>query len=97
MFLMCGRAALQSSGVFDCTVTEVSNMQWENQDLRTTSTDPGISIVAKPLEANADSSIRGSFEFDSNITDVSDVYSSKPVLAKTEIDIHDSTKVIRNE
>jgi hypothetical protein len=29
-------------------------------------------MVVKPLPANADSSIRCNFEFDSNVTDVSD-------------------------
>jgi hypothetical protein len=56
------------------------NMRWvkcdsqlEKQDLHTTSTDAGISIVATPLSANADCSIRCNIEFDSNVTDVSDM------------------------
>jgi hypothetical protein len=34
-------------------------------------------MVFKPLHANADSSIRCNFEFDSNVTDVSDVHLEK--------------------
>jgi hypothetical protein len=45
--------------------------------LHTTSTDEGIQIVVKPLRANADSSIRCNFEFDSNVTDVSDLQEAK--------------------
>jgi hypothetical protein len=41
--------------------------------LHNTSTDAGTSIVVKWLTANADSSIRCNFEFDSNVSDVSDV------------------------
>jgi hypothetical protein len=54
-------------------VTDVSDMQLEKQNLHTTSTDAGISIVIKPLHANAYSSICCNFEFDSNVTDVSDL------------------------
>jgi hypothetical protein len=50
-------------------------MQLEKQNSHTTSTDAGISIVFKPLSANADFLIRGNFEFDSNVTDVSDLHS----------------------
>jgi hypothetical protein len=58
-------------------VTDVSDSQLEKQDLDRTSTDAGISIVSKPLSANADSSIRCNFEIDSNVTDVSDVHLEK--------------------
>jgi hypothetical protein len=48
-------------------------VQLQKQDLHTTSTEAGISMVLKSLSANADSSIRGNFEFDSNVTVVSDL------------------------
>jgi hypothetical protein len=47
-------------------------MHLEKQDLHSTSTDAGTSMVVKPLPINADSSIRCNCEFDSNVTDVSD-------------------------
>jgi hypothetical protein len=50
----------------------VSDSQLAKQDLHNTSTHRVTSIVLKPLPANADSSIRGNFEFDSNVTDLSD-------------------------
>jgi hypothetical protein len=40
-------------------------------------------MVFKPLHANAYSSIRCNFEFDSNVTDVSDVQLQKQDLHKT--------------
>jgi hypothetical protein len=43
-------------------------------------------MVLKPLNANADSSIRCNFEFDSNITDVSDCQSKKRALVNVESD-----------
>jgi hypothetical protein len=54
--------------------------------LHSTSTDAGISKILKPLSANADSSIRCNFEFDSNVTDVSDVQVEKQSLVNREID-----------
>jgi hypothetical protein len=45
--------------------------------LQATSTDAGISMVSKQLSLNADSSIRCNFDFDSNVTDVSDVQLEK--------------------
>jgi hypothetical protein len=48
-------------------------VQLEKQELHNTSTDAGTWIVIKTLHSNADSSIRCNFEFDSNVTDVSDV------------------------
>jgi hypothetical protein len=47
-------------------VTEGSDLQLEKQALHTTSTDAGTWTVCKLLSANADSSIRCNFEFDSN-------------------------------
>jgi hypothetical protein len=46
----------------------------------------GIWMVFKPHSRNADSSIRCSFEFDSNVTDVSDVHLSKQDLHTTSTD-----------
>jgi hypothetical protein len=54
--------------------------------LHTTSTDAGTSIVFKPLLVNADSSIRCNFEFDSNVTDVSDRQLEKQDLHTTSTD-----------
>jgi hypothetical protein len=54
-------------------VTDVSDWLLEKQELNTTSTDVGISIVFKSLSANVDSSIRCNLEFDSNIIDITDV------------------------
>jgi hypothetical protein len=45
-------------------VTDVSDLHSEKQHLHRTLTDAGMSIVINPLHANADSSIRRSFEFD---------------------------------
>jgi hypothetical protein len=58
----------------------------EKHDLHSTSTDAGISIVLKPLCANAYSSIRCNFEFDSNVTDVSDSQLEKQDLPSTSTD-----------
>jgi hypothetical protein len=54
--------------------------------LHPTSTDAGISMIIKPLSFNARSSIRCNFEFDSNVTDVSDVQLEKQFSVNTEID-----------
>jgi hypothetical protein len=61
-------------------------VQWEKQDLHNTSTDAGTLMVLKLLHVNADSSIRCNFEFDSNVTDVSDVQWEKQFLVNREID-----------
>jgi hypothetical protein len=42
------------------------NMQCEEHNPHSTSTDAGIWIVSKRINANADSSICVGFEFDSN-------------------------------
>jgi hypothetical protein len=55
--------------------------------LHTTSTDAGIAVLLKPLPRNADSSIRCNFEFDSNVTDVSDLQLEKQDLHKTSTDV----------
>jgi hypothetical protein len=47
--------------------------QLRKQELHTTSTDAGIAVVIKSLHPNAKSSIRCTFEFGSNVTDVRDV------------------------
>jgi hypothetical protein len=61
-------------------------VQLEKQELHSTSTDAGISIVLKPLPANAHSSIRCNVEFDSNVTDVSDLQEEKQNLHNTSTD-----------
>jgi hypothetical protein len=43
-------------------------------------------MVFKPLHANADSSIRCNFEFDSNVTDASGLQSQKQDLHTTSIE-----------
>jgi hypothetical protein len=43
-------------------------------------------MVIKPLPRNADSSIRCNFDFDSNVTDVSDLHAEKQMGVNTEID-----------
>jgi hypothetical protein len=58
----------------------------EKHNLHTTSTDAGISIVLKLLSANADSSIRCNFEFDSNVTVASDLQLEKHDLHTTSTD-----------
>jgi hypothetical protein len=58
----------------------------EKQDLHSISIDAGISIVVKPLYANAYSSICCKFEFDSNVTDVSDEQLKKQNLHTTSTD-----------
>jgi hypothetical protein len=70
----------------DSNVTDASDVQLEKQDLHTTSTYAGILIIFKPLDANADSSIRCNLEFDSKATDPSDLQWEKQVLANLEID-----------
>jgi hypothetical protein len=54
--------------------------------LHNTSTDAGISIVVNQLSENAYSSIRCNFEFDSNVTDVSELHLSKQDLHNTSTD-----------
>jgi hypothetical protein len=71
---------------FDSNVINVRDLHLEKRDLHTTSTEAEISMVLKPLPANADLSIRCNFEFDSNVTDVSDVQLEKQLLVNTEID-----------
>jgi hypothetical protein len=61
-------------------------VQLKKQELQSISTDAGTSIAFKPLPANADSSIRCNFEFDSNVTDVSDVQLEKQELHNTSTD-----------
>jgi hypothetical protein len=61
-------------------------LQLEKQSLHSTSTDAGTSIVVKRLFANTDSSIRCNFEFDSNITDVSDWQLKKQDFPSTSTD-----------
>jgi hypothetical protein len=63
----------------------VSDLQSEKQDLHSISTDAGTSIVVKPLPANADPSIRCNFEFNSNVTDISDVQFEKQNSHKISI------------
>jgi hypothetical protein len=58
----------------------------EKQELHSISTDAGTSIVVKPLPTNADSSIFCNFEWDSNVTDVSNVQLNKQVLHNTSTD-----------
>jgi hypothetical protein len=58
----------------------------EKQDLHSTSTDAGTSIVLKPLPVNATASSRRSFEFDSIVTDVSDLKLEKQDLHNTSTD-----------
>jgi hypothetical protein len=55
----------------------------EQRESKRTSTDAGISMVLKLLPANADSSSRCNFEFDSNLTDVSDLHLEKQDLHTT--------------
>jgi hypothetical protein len=43
-------------------------------------------MVSKPLQDNADSSIRCIFEFDSNVTDASELHSEKQDLHTTSTD-----------
>jgi hypothetical protein len=43
-------------------------------------------MVSKPLSSNADSAIRCNFEFDSNVTNVSDLQQKKQDLHKTSTD-----------
>jgi hypothetical protein len=43
-------------------------------------------MVLKSLSRNADSSIRCNFEFDSNVTDVSDLQLEKQLIVDTETD-----------
>jgi hypothetical protein len=50
-----------------------TDLQYENQNLQSISTDAGILIVVKPLHAHVNSSIRCNFESDLNVTDASDV------------------------
>jgi hypothetical protein len=54
--------------------------------LHSTSTDAGIIIAVKPLLANANSSIRCNFEFDSNVIDASDLHLEKLFLQNTSTD-----------
>jgi hypothetical protein len=61
-------------------------VQLEKQDLHNTSTDAGISILIKKLPVNAHFSIRCNFEFDSNVTVVSDVQLAKQDLHNTSTD-----------
>jgi hypothetical protein len=70
-------------------------LQSEKQDLHNTSTDAGISILIKPLRENVDSSIRCSFEFDSNVTHVSNLQQQKQSLHKTSTDAGTSILVKR--
>jgi hypothetical protein len=56
----------------------VRDGQLQQQDLHTTSTDAGLSIVSKPFYLNTDSSIRRHWQFDSNVTDGRDVQLKKP-------------------
>jgi hypothetical protein len=58
----------------------------KKHDLHSTSTNAGTSIVLTPVKANAYSSIRCSFECDSNVTDVSDVQLKKHLLHSTTTD-----------
>jgi hypothetical protein len=61
-------------------------MQLEKQDLHSTSTDAGTSIVIKLLHVNADSSIRCNIEFDSKLIVVSDLHEEKHDLHNTSTD-----------
>jgi hypothetical protein len=61
----------------DSNVTIVSDLHLEKQDLHSTSTDAGTSIVVKSLPVNVYSSIRCNFESDSNVIDVSDMQLDK--------------------
>jgi hypothetical protein len=54
--------------------------------LHKTSTDAGTSIRVKRLPENAYSSIRCNFEFDSNVTDVSNQHCRKQDLHNTSTD-----------
>jgi hypothetical protein len=54
--------------------------------LHSASTDAGTGTVVKPFSPSADSSIRCNCEFDSNVTDVSDVQGEKQDLHSTSTD-----------
>jgi hypothetical protein len=58
----------------DSNVTDARDLQFKEQEMHTTSTDAGLSMVFTSLPRNLDSSIRYDFEFDSNVTVVSDVH-----------------------
>jgi hypothetical protein len=55
--------------------------------VQSTSTDLGTIIDVKALHATANSSIRCTFECDSNITDVSDLHLEKHDLQSTSTDL----------